>query len=110
MRAKNELTKVSESLQEDLADYGLMRAKAIEGAGVSHDDDLKFFGMRKDGSKTSFKFDATMPEIQKSNKEVAVVAPEHEAFDMIATTDFHKIKNKSIDGLRSFLGRLFDEA
>lgn len=107
----NEFTKVTSELEKKLADYGVMRGEAIEGAGISKPGDYNYFGIKMEGDKAKFAFDATPKQIQNRDMQMAIVAPEFDTFDMVAPVSFDGAKQtKNITALKNYLRKLFDEA
>lgn len=108
--SNNESTKVSLTLQDDLAQYGLTRDKAAKQAPVRSSGEPNFFGMKETGSKTELKFGGDIAAIQKAGMTVSLVAPENESFNMIVTKDFRRaVAGSTEDTLRSFVRRIFDK-
>lgn len=107
----NKSTKVSTELQADLAQYGLVRAKAVENAPVKKTGAPNFFGMKDEGSKTVLQFSDDIEALQNNNMMISLVAPENESFNMLVTKDFKKaVEGSTEDNLRSFVRRIFDKA
>lgn len=111
----NKYSKLQQETQEELAEYGLMRDKALKGAAPKKDGDnwanANYFGIDRygTGEDTKFKFDASIKEIDDANMELATVAPDDVTFDMLSTTDLQEgLKGKSEESIRGFLRRLFD--
>lgn len=103
------VTKVSESLSEDLAQYGLVRAVAEKAAPVNTKNP-NFFGMRDNGMDTELVFSKDIDTLVESEMDLALVAPENETFNMLLTKDFRKaVEQKDDESLRDFLRRLLDE-
>ncbi len=107
---RNESTKVSEELQEDLALYGITRRRAMEKAPPREDGEANFFGMKRESEgEVKLKFTDNIQAIQKDDMIVSMVAPEDKPFDMLVTTNFVKaIKEADEDDLRSFVRRIVD--
>lgn len=107
----NNQTKVSSTLQADLAEYGLVRSKVIEEAPVKKTGKPNFFGIREGFNETEFKFDASLEQIQDAGMTVALAAPEDESFDMLVTADFDTaMKRGSVEEKKDWLRRIVDEA
>lgn len=111
----NKYSKLNQEKQEELAEYGLMRDKALKSAAPKKDGDnwtnANYFGIDRYGTSedVEFKFDASIKEIDDSSMELAAVAPDDVTFDMLSTTDLQEgLKGKSEDSIRGFLRRLFD--
>lgn len=105
MNTKNNSTVVDQTLQHELAEYGLLRKEAIGNTTV----DNPFFGLRVKYAGYETKFGTSLKAIQDSPLDIAIVAPENEPFDMLVTKDFNKaIKTASKDDLRSFIRSIVD--
>lgn len=96
-------------LSGDLTEYGLMRDKASKKAGRS-DGEPNFFGLKRtgDGYRTSFGDPYGLS--QRTGFTLAVVAPEHESFDMLVTKDLPEaVRRADHATLRAYVGRILDE-
>lgn len=103
------VTKISESLSDDLAQYGIIRAVAAKAAPVNKKS-ANFFGLNNDGTDTELVFSKDIDHLVESEMDLALVAPENESFNMLLTKDFKKaVTEKDEDTLRAFLRRLLDE-
>lgn len=106
MSAKNTSTVVDLNLQEDLAEYGILRHKA----GAKTTKDNPFFGLRTSYNEYETKFGTSLKAIQESKMGIALYVPENEPFDLLITKDFNKaIKTGSEEDLRSFLRSIVDK-
>lgn len=107
----NDSTNVSQVLQEDLAEYGILRAEAIKNAPVKSSGVPNFFGLKYGFGEAELLFDTDIKTIQDRNMQVAIVAPDNETFDMLVTTNFQKAVTKaSPDQLRSFIRNILRKA
>lgn len=106
----NKSTRVDTALQQELAAYGLLRMEALEEA-PPNPDNPEFFGIKRYGDTTEFKFDSSISAIQDDSMTVALAAPELESFNMLATTNFDRAKDIGTkDEIRAFLRRIVNEA
>jgi len=106
----NNSTKVSQELQRELAEYGIVRHK-VEEKAAPNSERPKFFGIKEAGSKTELKFNTTIKGIQDAKMTVAIAAPEHESFNMLVTTNFSKaVTTASEEDLRTFIRKIVDKA
>jgi hypothetical protein len=108
---RNNQTKVSETLQSELAAYGIVRMEVMENAKPKKSGEPSFFGLREGYRETELKFDATPEQIQKAGMTLALAAPEDASFDMIAVTNFDKaMKAGTVDEKKDWLRKIVDEA
>lgn len=106
MNTKNTSTVVDQTLQVELAEYGLLRKEALANTTAAN----PFFGLRTTYGGYDTKYGTSLKAIQESDMDIAIVAPENESFDMLITKDFNKaIKTASKDDLRSFLRSIVDK-
>lgn len=107
----NESTKVSLGLQTELAQYGVLRAEAIENAPVKATGTPNFFGLTEGYQESEMLFDTDISAIQDKNMMVSLVAPDNETFDMLVTKDFDKaITTANETTLRAFLRKIIRQA
>lgn len=105
MTIKNKSTKVDESLQRELAEYGLLRQEVTENTSV----DNPLFGLRTRFGGYDTKFGVSAQTVQESNMSIAVAAPDNEPFDMLVTKNFKEAISKAdTKDLRSFLRSIVD--
>lgn len=105
MTIKNTSTVVDQTLQLELAEYGILRKEVLENTSASN----PFFGLRNTYGGYETKFGTSIKAIQDSELSVALAAPENESFDMLITRDFNKaIKTGSKDDLRAFVRSIVD--
>ena len=104
---KNQSTVVDETLQRELAEYGVFRAEVVKNTSKTD----PFFGLRITGSEYQTKFNVGIEAIQDANMQVAMVAPDDEPFDMLITKDFKKaVATAGIEDLRSFIRSIVQRA
>jgi hypothetical protein len=108
----NKSTRVSESLQEEMAEFGLLRSKVMENAPPKESGEPNFFGVRNyGGDRIELKFDTSIEAMQDDNMTVALAAPDLETFNMLVTTNFDEaVKTGSKEDIRSYLRRIVDKA
>lgn len=103
------VTKVSDTLNEELAQYGIVRDVAVKLAPVNTKT-ASLFGFNDNGADTELLFSDDADVLVESKMDLAIVAPENESFNMLLTKDFKKaVESKDEDSLRGFLRRLLDE-
>lgn len=101
-------TKIDQTLQEDLTQYGLVRAIAEKAAPVDTDSP-NFFGLREKGQEVELIFN-DKKELLEPGVQVSVAVPEIEPFDMLATEDFSEaVKKADPKTLREFITKLLDD-
>lgn len=108
----NKSTRVSEHVQEELAEYGILRSKVMENAAPKETGEPNFFGMRNyGGDNIELKFDTSIEAIQDAGMTVSLAAPELESFNMLVTKNFDEaVKVGSKDEVRAYLRRIVDKA
>ena len=107
----NNQTKVSPTLQAELAEYGLVRMEVMEKAAPKKSGTANFFGIREGYRETELKFDASLEQIQDAGITVAAAAPEDASFDMLITADFDTAMERgSKEEKKDWLRRIVDEA
>jgi hypothetical protein len=111
LHSTNAHTKVDLPLQEELAQYGILRAKVMDKAPPKKDG-ANFFGLRyTGGGESETLFDTSVKAIQDNDMMLAMAVPEDKTFNMLVTTDFVKaVSTASPTDLRGFLRRIFAEA
>lgn len=97
-------TNADPEMQEDLAAYGLMRRYAKEKTKGG-----EFFGLRDTGAgyETQFKDD---PRNIDKDMTLAMIAPDHEPFDMLVKKDFKKaVTVHNPKTIREYIRKLIDK-
>ena len=103
--------KVTTELQTELVSYGLMRDTAIKEAPKYSGSGPKYFGLNEGHDEYSLYFTNDLRKIDKQDDpmRLAIVAPDNEPFDMLATKDYSKnLTGKDEKTLRTYLLNLLD--
>lgn len=102
--------KLEVSTQENLAEYGLARQQAVEGSKGITGSGPKYFVMEREGRDYNLSFPKDLENLPTSKgQELAIIAPENEAFDLLAPKNFsEKLNFKDEKNIRKYLGRLLD--
>lgn len=94
-------------LQKQLLEYGLARATAKKGAAKL--DAPAYFGIKKDGEETKFKFTEDLQSISDDSMDLAMLIPDDQSFDLMAPADYgKKLSLKNPKTIRKFLSDLLD--
>lgn len=106
----NKHTRVDETLQKELAQYGVLRQEVMEEA-PPREDEPNFFGIKYRGEEPDLAFGIDIKQIQKRGMEVGMAVPEDKSFDLLMTENFEKtVATANEDDLRSFIRRIVDKA
>lgn len=110
MNIWQDTSKVPAELQAELAEYRLFRDKAIDK--TSDLSGVKFFGIVDKGDERTLRVADDLSSLDNdtlNSMQLAVVAPDNETFDMLASKDFtKKLKLNTPANLRRFLLKLLD--
>jgi len=100
--------KLSVGTQETLAEYGIMREKAIEGSNTIKGPGPKYFELERSGTEYKLNFPKNVQDID--GKKLAIVGPQdNEAFDLLAPKNFsEKLNMKDEKSIRKYLRNLLD--
>ena len=99
----------AETLGADLAAYGLARDIAHKEAGSSGGDP-NFFGLRQNGREYSMQFGTPEALAGARGVNLAIVAPDTPAFDILVTKDLREaVRTADPRTLREFVSRILDE-
>ena len=102
-------TRLSSTLQEELAAYGIVRKTAEKKAPINYET-ANLFGIAHKGETTELKFSKDPKVLLDFKGELALVAPDIETFDMLLTKDFKRaVVGQSEETLREFVSRIVDE-
>lgn len=103
-------SKLEVATQENLAEYGLARQQAVEGSKGIKGSGPKYFLMEREGKEYNLSFPTQLDTLPTSKgQELAIIAPDNEAFDLLAPKDFsEKLSFKDAKSIRKYLSRLLD--
>lgn len=100
--------KINSTLRNGLAEFGLMRDRAIEGSKDISGDGPKYFGIKQGFSSTEMQFPQDITSLDSGYNMAIVVPKATTSFDLLQPTFGKQLSSNTPKKIREYLRRVLE--